>query len=119
MMIDTIVEKTQTCQFYILYDNINVYKYTHSQKTHNQSNLVNYIVGYIFCMKILRSTNNSDNIQAKSYSDNNQINQKFINKQSLNEFELNIDDENYQSAAVCYIISEILGQFFFATINKK
>lgn len=60
---------------------------------------------------------NNDNIWAKQYIDHDQIDQKLVNKLSFDKFEFDIDDKYHQSATVHYTITEILGQFFSATMK--
>lgn len=119
VVMDTIIEKTRISQFFVLYNNMNVYEHARDQKIHNQSALVNYIAGYICFMKTPGSIDDSDNTWAKQYIDNDQIDRKFVNKLRYDEFELDKDDESHQSALVRYTISEVLDQFFFAAMNKQ
>lgn len=62
VVIDTIIEKIRTSQFFILYDNMNVYEHACNQKIHNQSALINYTTGYICFMKTSESIDNSNDI---------------------------------------------------------
>lgn len=48
-----------------------MYKYVYNQKIHNQNTLLNYIVGYLYFIKISESINNSNNIWAKQHMDHN------------------------------------------------
>ncbi len=67
VVIDIIVEKTWTSRFFVLYNNMNIYKHAHDQRIHNQSALLNYITGYICYIKTSGSMDNSDNIWTKQY----------------------------------------------------
>lgn len=62
LMINIIVRKTWISQFFILYNNINVYKHTHNHRIYNQSTLLNYATSYIYFIKTFKSINNNDNI---------------------------------------------------------
>lgn len=73
---------------------------------------------YICFIKISGSIDNSNNTYAKQYIDYNQMNQKLVNKLNFDKFKLDKDNKNYQSAELCYIISEVLDQFFFIAISK-
>ena len=54
-IIEEILEKTQTQQFFISYDNKNFYKNVHDQRIYNCSILVSYTAGYICFIKTLNS----------------------------------------------------------------
>lgn len=42
VVMDTIIEKTWTSQFFVLYDNMNMYEHACDQRIHNRSALVNF-----------------------------------------------------------------------------
>lgn len=67
IVMDTIVEKIWTSQFFVLYNNINVYEHTCNQKIYNQNALLNYTIDYIYFIKILESIDNSNNTWIKQY----------------------------------------------------
>lgn len=65
VVMDIIVEKILAGQFFILYNNMNVYKHACNQKNHNQSALLNYTIGYICFIKTPRSMDNSNDTWAE------------------------------------------------------
>lgn len=60
-IIKEILKKTQTRQFFILYDDINFYQNVCNQKIFNCSTLVSYIARYICFMKSLNGIENKNN----------------------------------------------------------
>ncbi len=50
-VINLIIEKTQSQQFFISYNNINFYENVHNQRVFNCSTQLNHIAGYIYFMK--------------------------------------------------------------------
>lgn len=61
VVMDTIVEKIWSCQFFVLYDNMNIYEHTCDQKIHNQSAFLNYNAGYICFIKMSGNMDNNNN----------------------------------------------------------
>lgn len=118
VVINTIVEKTQTSRFFILYNNINVYEYARNQRIHNWRALLNYIAGYICFIKTPESMDDSNDTWAEWYIDHDQIDRKLVNKLSSDKFEPDKNNEHHRSAVVRYTISEVLGQFFSVAIKQ-
>lgn len=61
LIMDTIIDKISSSQFFILYNNINIYKSFYNQQIYNHSSLMNYIVEYIYLMKTSASIDDGNN----------------------------------------------------------
>lgn len=61
VVIDTIVDKIRIFRFFILYDNMNIYKSLCDQRIDNCSTIMFYRAEYVCFIKILESINNSNN----------------------------------------------------------
>ena len=118
-VMDTIVDKTRTCRFFISYDNMNVYEHSRDQRIHNRSVLLNYTAGYVCFMKTPGSADDSNDTWAERYIDAHQIDRTLVNKLTCEDFELRAEDISHRSAVVRYSISEVLSQFFSGAMNKQ
>lgn len=58
---DSIIKKTQSQQFFILYDNMNFYENIRNQRVFNCSTLLNYTMRYIYFIKINNHIENGVN----------------------------------------------------------
>lgn len=118
VVIDTIVDKTWTFRFFILYNNMNIYEGSHDQRIHNCSTVMSYMAKYVCFMKTPGSTNDSNDTWVERYMDANQINWTLMNKFGYDNFELSKKNRSHPLAAVCYNFSKVLNQFFLTAIQK-
>lgn len=114
---DKIINKTCFRHFYILYNNMNFYKNICNQKQYNQNTRINYIVKYIYLIKILKK-DNCDKIRIEQYINFNQINQKLVNKVINKDIGLRKANFSYKRVINKYIITKIFGQYFSILIYK-
>lgn len=87
-VIEAILEKTRTCQFFISYDNMNFYENIYNQKIFNRSTLVSYTAGYICFMKPRNGIKNANNSWKDQYIDQNQVDRKLFNQLKYQNFDL-------------------------------
>lgn len=87
-VMDLIIEKMRSQQFFILYDNINFYENVRNQRIFNCNALLNYTIRYICFMKINNHIEDGTDSWEEQYIDNSQIDQKLVNDLINEDFEL-------------------------------
>lgn len=75
-ILEEILEKTQTQQFFILYDNMNFYENVYDQRIYNRSSLISYTAEYIYFIKTLNSIEDSTNSWKDEYIDSSQADKR-------------------------------------------
>ncbi len=117
-VMEEILEKTQTRQFFISYDNMNFYENVRDQRIYNCSSLISYTTGYICFMKTPNGIENPTNSWEDEYIDSSQVDRRLVNQLKESNFELKQADKDYRSVAVRYTFSKVLKQYF-ATVMRK
>lgn len=86
-VIEAILEKSQTCQFFILYHNMNFYENVRYQRIFNCDTLITYTAKYICFMKPQNGIKNIDNSWKDQYIDQNQVDRRFVNQLKYQDFD--------------------------------
>lgn len=115
---DSIIEKTRSQRFFILYDNMNFYENVRNQRLFNRSSLLNYTAGYICFMKTNHRIEDGADSWEEQYIDDSQIDRKLVNELKNEDFDLTQADQDYCSAAIRYIISGVLHQYFATAMRR-
>lgn len=118
-VIDLIIEKTQSQQFFISYNNMNFYENVRNQRLFNCSFLLNYIVGYICFMKTNHCIEDGTDSWEEQYIDDSQIDWKLINELRNKDFDLTQADQDHCSEAIRYIIFGVLHQYFATAMRRQ
>lgn len=87
-IMDSIIEKTRSQRFFILFDNMNFYENVRNQRLFNRSSLLNYTAGYIGFMKTNHRIEDGADSWEEQYIDDSQIDQKLVNELRNKDFDL-------------------------------
>lgn len=85
---NSIIEKTQSHQFFILYDNMNFYENVCNQRLFNCNALLNYTTRYISFIKTNHYIKDDAESYKKLYINNSQIDRKLVNELINGDFNL-------------------------------